>query len=94
MGLGLERDDALDVLYLEVVSGRLVLGSELLNHGALGKSHIVLVCRQYLAGVLLGGLLYHRKQARFHLFAIDDEGTAENLVTAVFRVNLGEAKDF
>ncbi len=93
MGLGLQRDDALDVLHLEVVARRLVLRCELLHHGALGEGHIIFIGRQNLVGVLLRGLLDHLEEARLHLLAVDDECPAEDLVAAVLAVDLCEAED-
>ena len=94
MGLGLEGDHALHLLHLEPVAGRLVFGGKLLHHRSLRKGHVVLIGRQNLIGVLLGGALDHREEARLLLLAVDDEGTTENLVAAMLRVNLGETKDF
>ena len=72
----------------------MVLGRELLYNGAFGKGHIVLVGRDDMMGVLLGGLLDHLEEAAFLLFAVDDEGAAENLVAAVFAVDLCKAEHF
>ena len=94
MGLGLEGYHTLDVFHLEIVGGGLVLGGKLLHHRTLGKGHVVLVGREYLAGILLCGFLDHGKEARFHLFAVDDKGAAENLMTAVLGVDLGKSEDF
>ena len=91
--LSLQRDDTLDVLHLEIVRLRVVCRSELLDDGSFGKGHIVLVGRYDFIGILLGGLLNHLEEGRFLLFSVYDECTAENLVTAVLRVNLGETED-
>jgi len=60
---GLERDHALDGLHLKPVCRALVGRGKLLHHRSLGKSHIVFVGRENLAGVVLGSLLDERKQA-------------------------------
>ena len=91
--LRLHRNNALDILHLEPVGRRLIGGSKLFHHRTLCKRHIVLVGRQNLIGILLGCLLDHREERRFLLLAIDDECSAENLMTAVLRVDLGEAED-
>ena len=93
MGLGLERDDALDRLHLEVVGGRLVFRCKLLDHRTLGKRHVVAVGRDDLARMLLGRLLDQREEARLALLAVNDKLTAEDLVAAVLRVDLREAED-
>ena len=93
MSLSLERDNALDVLHLEIVACRLVLRCELLHNRTLCESHVVLVSRENLVGVLLSGLLDHSEKRRLHLLTVNDERTAENLVTAVLRVDLCETED-
>ena len=93
MGLGLQRDHALDVLHLEPVARRLVLRCELLHHRALCEGHVVLIGGENLVGVLLRRLLDHLEEARLHLLAVDDEGAAEDLVSAVLGVDLCEAED-
>ena len=93
MRLSLQRDDALDVLYAEPVARALVLRRKLLNDRSLSESHIILIGREDLVGILLRGLLDHREEGTFHLLAVDDKGSAENLMTAVLRVDLCEAED-
>ena len=93
MGLGLQRDDALDGLHLEEVGRGLVLGSELLHDGALGKGHIIFVSGKYLTRMILRRLLDEGEEARRTLLAVDDERTAEDLVAAVLRIDLRKAKD-
>ena len=44
--------------------------------------------------MLLRGLLDEAEEARFHLLSVDDEGSSEYLVAAMFRVDLGESEDF
>ena len=93
MRLSLQRDDALDVLYAEPVARALVLRCKLLNDRSLGKCHIIFIGRKNLVGVLLRGLLDHREERTLHLLAVDDKGSAEDLMTAVLRVDLCEAED-
>ena len=63
MCLSLQRDDTLDILYLEPVASALVFRGKLLNDRTLCKSHVVLIGRENLVGVLLSGFLDHRKEA-------------------------------
>ena len=83
MCLGLQRDNALDVLNTEIVRRRLVFRGKLLDDRALRESHVILVCTQNLVRILLCRLLDHVEERRLHLLAVDDEHTAENLVAAV-----------
>ena len=93
MCLGLERDHALYVLNLEEVACRLILGCKLLHDGSLSERHVVLVSRENLVRVLVGGLLDHLEERALHLLTVDDERAAEDLMTAVLRVDLCETKD-
>ena len=93
MGLGLQRDDALDGLHLEEVGRGLVLGGELLHHRTLGKGHIILVGGEYLARMVLGRFLDEREEARRTLLTVDDKRTAEDLVAAVLGVDLRKTED-
>ena len=88
MSLRLQRNHTLDVLHLEVIGLRVIGRSKLLDYRTFGKRHVVLVGRDYLVRILLCSLLDHLEEARFLLFAIDDEGAAEDFVTTVFRVDL------
>ena len=94
MGLSFQGDDTLDVLHLEVVARGLVGWCKLLDDRALRESHIILIGRENLVRVLLGGLLDHIEKRRLHLLAVDDKLSAEDLVTAVLRVDLGKTEDF
>ena len=94
MGFSLQGDDTLDVLHLEEIAGSLVSRSKLLDDRTLRESHIVLVGREDLVRVLIGGLLDHAEKRRLHLLAVDDKLSAENLVTAVLRVDLCKTEDF
>ena len=93
MGLGLQRDDTLDLLHLEPVGSRLIPGRKLLDDRTLGESHIIFIGRENLVGIFLRGLLDHGKERRLHLLAVDDERAAEDLVATVLRVDLGKAED-
>ena len=93
MGLGLQRDDTLNVLDLEPVCRRLVLRSKLLDNGTLRKSHVVLIGRKNLVGIFLGRLFNHLEERRLHLLAVDDERAAEDLMPAVLRVDLCKAEN-
>ena len=72
----------------------MVFRGKLFHHGAFGESHVVFVGRNDFMRILLRGLLDHGEERRRHFFAVDDKRAAENLVSAVFRVDLGEAKHF
>ena len=62
--------------------------SKLLDDRPLREGHVVLVGRENLVGVLVGGLLDHIEKRRLHLLAVDDKLSAEDLVAAVLRVDL------
>ncbi len=92
VGLGLDGDDALEILHLEVV-GAVVRGRrELLGHGALQKGAVVLVGRSHPIGVALGGPFDELEKSVGHRLAVDDELAVENLVAAVLRIDLREAE--
>ena len=94
MGFGLDADNTLDVANHEVVARGVVLWCKLLNDGSLGESHIVFICRNDVVRILLSGLLNHSEEAAWHFLSIDDEGTTENLVTAMLTIDLCKAKHF
>ena len=83
MGLSLQGDDTLDILHLEEIAGSLIGWSKLLDDRTLRESHVVLVSRENLVRVLVGGLLDHAEERRLHLLTVDDKLAAENLVAAV-----------
>ena len=93
VGLGFQRDDALDILHLEIVARALVLRRELLNNRTLCKSHVILIGRKNLVLVLLRGLLDHGEERALHLLAVDNKRTTEDLMTAVLGVDLGKSED-
>ena len=84
----LQGDNTLDVGHAEPVAGTLVCGCKLLDNRSLGKSHIIFIGRQYFPWMFCRSFLNHGKERRLHLLAIDDERTTENLMTAMFRINL------
>ena len=92
VGLCLQRDDALDVLNTEIVARRLVGWGKLLYNRTLCEGDIIFIGRENLVGILLRGLLDHRKETRLHLLAVDDKGTTEYLMTAVLGVDLGKTE--
>ena len=83
MGLSLQRDDTLDILHLEEIAGSLIGWSKLLDNRTLRESHVVLVSREDLVRILVGGLLDHAEERRLHLLTVDDKLAAEDLVAAV-----------
>ena len=83
MGLSLQRDDTLDILHLEEIAGSRIGWSKLLDNRTLRESHIILIGRENLVRVLVGGLLDHAEKRRLHLLAVDDKLAAEDLVAAV-----------
>ena len=83
MSLSLQRDDTLDILHLEEIAGSLIGWSKLLDNRTLRESHVVLVGRENLVRVLVGGLLDHAEERRLHLLTVDDKLAAEDLVAAV-----------
>ena len=92
MGLGLDRNYALEILNRKVIRHIVTLGSKLLNNGTLQECAVILVCRGYAIGVGFGRMLDQVEQRRRFLLAIDHERTAEDLMTAVLRVNLRETE--
>ena len=92
MCLRLQRDNALHLLHLIVVGLGMGGRRKEFHLGTLAERHVVLVGREYAVGVLLSGLLDHLEQAALLLFTVDDEGSAENLVTAVLAVDLCETE--
>ena len=93
MGFCLQRDDTLDILYLEIVACALVGRCKLLNDRSLCKRHIIFIGRENHTWVLGSGLLDHRKQAAFHLLTVDDEGAAEDFMTAMLGIDLGKTEN-
>ena len=93
MGLGLDRDNALEILNRKVIRYIVTLGSKLLNNGTLQECAVVLVCRGYAIGVGFGRMFDQVEQRRGLLLAIDYERTTEDLMTAVLRVHLRETED-
>ena len=83
MGLSLQRDNTLDIFHLEEIAGSLIGWSKLLDNRTLRESHVVLVSRENLVRILVGGLLDHVEERRLHLLTVDDKLAAENLVAAV-----------
>ena len=83
MGLSLQRDNTLDILHLEEIACSLIGWSKLLDNRTLRESHVVLVSREDLIRILVGGLLDHAEERRLHLLTVDDKLAAEDLVAAV-----------
>ena len=92
MGLGLDRDNALEILNRKVIRHIVTLGSKLLNNGTLQECAVILVCRGYAIGVGFGRMLDQVEQRRRLLLTIDHERTAEDLMAAVLRVHLRETE--
>ena len=93
MRLGFQRNHALDVLHLKPVGGRLIRRCKLLDHRPLRERHIIFIGREYLVRMLCRCLFNHLEERRFLFLAVDDEGAAENLVSAMFRIDLREAEN-
>ena len=93
MCFGLQGDNTLDILHLEIIACTLILWSKLLNHRALCKSNIIFVCRENFVRILLRGFLNHGKEWTLHFLTIDNECATENLVTAMLRVDLCKAEN-
>ena len=92
MGLGLDRDNALEILNRKVIRHIVTLGCELLNNRTLQECAVVLVSRRNAIGVSLCCMLDQVEQRRRFLLAIDHERTAEDLVAAVLRIHLRETE--
>ena len=67
-------------------------GSKLFHHGALCKSHIVLVGREDTVGILLSGLLDHLEERALLLLAINDECASKDFMPAMLTIDLCESK--
>ncbi len=93
MGLGFEREDGVDVLGLELGGDVGSLGSELHGDGSLDESDIVLIGGDEVAGVGLRRFADELEERELFGLAVDDEGAVENLVAAVFGVDLRESED-
>ena len=93
MCLSLDADDTLNILNDKVIAGSMVSWSELLHYRTFSESHIILIGRDNLVRILLRSTLDHRKEATGHLLAIDDKGSAENLMTTMLAVDLCETED-
>ena len=92
MGLGFQRNNTLDRLNAEPVTGALVLWCKLFYSGTLRKSYVVFVSREYFSRALFGGFLDKSKEARLTFFSVYNKGAAENFMSTVFRIDLSEAK--
>ena len=90
---GLDGDDTFDVANHEIVGRVVTRGRKLLHHGAFGERHVVFVGRKDAVRIFFRGAFDHGKEGGGHFLAVDDKRAAENLVTAVFRIELCEAKD-
>ena len=94
MRFGLQRDDTFDVFHPEIVARTLIGGRELLHNRSFGEGHVVLVSRDNLVPILLRRLLDEAEERRLHHLSVDDKLSSEDLVAAVFRVDLRETEDF
>ena len=93
MGLRLERKHRLHLFGTEKVgTSRITRGKDLHLRTAI-ESHIILVSRNQIIGVLLGGLLDHLEERTPFLLAINHKGTTKDLVSAVLRIDLRKAKE-
>ena len=68
--------------------------SELLNSRALDKSHVVLVCGSDPVGMTFGSFFDELKKRHWLFLAVDDKGAIEDFMSAMLRVDLGEAEYF
>ena len=95
MRLSLETQHAVDGLADEEV--RLITRgrSELLQLlRPIDEGYIILVGGDQVIGVGSAGILDHREEATLFLLTIEDEGTPEDLMTAVLAIDLREAEEF
>ena len=89
MRLSLEAQHAVDGLTDEEVGLIPRGGSELLEvAGAVDEGHIVLISRDQVIGVRSTRVLDHREEATLFFLPVEDEGTTEDLVTAVLAIDL------
>ena len=94
VGLGLQGDDRMNIADAEETWNVLRERGELLDIGPLDKGDIVLVSRNEEVGVRLCRFFYERKERFGHFLAVDDKGAVEDLMPAVFRVDLRETEKF
>ena len=92
VSLRLQGDYGLDFFLLKEIRLVGIDGGKLLYFGTLDESHIVFVSRHQGVGIDLRSLLYQLEKGGRHLLAVDNESTVENLVAAVFRIDLREAE--
>ena len=92
VGFSLEADNGFSFLGLEKRRFFSLFRKEHLDLRPLKESAVVFVRAYNQVGIEFCGLLDHLEQRRFHLFAVYDEGSVENLVAAVLAVDLAEAE--
>ena len=94
MGFGFDGDDAFNVANDEIVGSVVTCRGKLFHHWAFCESHVVFIGREDAMGIFFCGALDHSKERRGLFFAIDDERTTEDFVSAVLRIELCKAEDF
>ena len=90
--LGFDRNHALEILDAIVIRRIRRRGGELLHHGTLQESAVIFISRYDTTRVGLCRLFNQAEEGRRHLFAVDDEQAVENLVPAMFRIDLRKAE--
>lgn len=85
---GFQRDNGVDLLYIEHVGPVGIDRIELFDFGPFHKCHIVLVGRYESAGINLRCFLDELEQRHGFFTAVDHESAVENLVTAVLGIDL------
>ena len=83
MGFGFQANHTLNIANDKVVACGMILGGKLLYDGTFGKGHIILIGRDDVMRILLSRALYHLEETAFHLFSVDNEGSAKYLMTAM-----------
>ena len=89
---GLDRDDGFDVRN-GILRGLVpALGGELFDGGPGEESDVVLVGRDDIVVLLLGGAFDQFEERKVFLLPVDDEFAVEDLVAAMFGVDLGKTE--
>ena len=89
---GLHRDDAFKILRHKVIRSFVRGRSKLFNHSPLQERAVVLVGRHHPTGIGRRGLLDEFEECFGFLLPVNHKLTVENLVAAVFRIDLRETK--
>ena len=94
MGFCFQRDNRFDFLYFVEVRFVTACRSELFDHRAFVESYIIFIGGDQFVRVFRRCFLNQVKERTFFLFSVDNKCSAEDFVTAVFRVHLCKTVHF